>query len=214
MNMKHRTIKSVVNKRYSQDCFVNFTNGESEIIAMDLALKYNLSPKKELSELDLNEILSENRKIKVKQIAYKYANYKPRTAKQVNERLKQKGFSESEIGSALKFLKEFGLINDKKYAENFIKELLNKKPSGRSAMISELKKKGISKELAELSISRFFPFEDLPDLAMQAAEKKMRIIRHKPKEKQKQALITYLQRRGFVWETIKSILPNFFPDDE
>ena len=207
-------IKSIKKKRYSQDCFVNFTNGRSEVIAMDLALKYNLSKDRNLSENELREILADNRKIKVKQVAYKYANYKPRTQQQIIQRLKQREFQEDEIDIAIRFLKEFNLIDDEKYAENYIKELIKKKPSGKRVIKAELMKKGIDSDLADMTLNKFFPFDEIDDMAIQAAGKKMRMIRHKPKEKQKQSLINFLQRRGFRWETIKGILPEFFPSDD
>lgn len=206
-------IKNVKKKRYSQDCFVNFTNGKSEVIAMDLALKYNLSKNRKLSENELNKILAENRKIKVKQVAYKYANYKPRTEQQIIQKLKQKEFNDTEISIAIRFLKEFNLIDDDKYAENFLNELIKRKPSGKKVIKAELRKKGIDSDLADMTLDNYFPIDEVNDMAIQAAEKKMRIIRHKPEEKQKQSLINFLQRRGFTWETIKSILPLFFPTD-
>lgn len=206
-------IKNVKKKRYSHDCFVNFTNGKSEVIAMDLALKYNLSKNRKLSENELNKILAENRKIKVKQVAYKYANYKPRTEQQIIQKLKQKEFNDTEISIAIRFLKEFNLIDDDKYAENFLNELIKRKPSGKKVIKAELRKKGIDSDLADMTLDNYFPIDEVNDMAIQAAEKKMRIIRHKPEEKQKQSLINFLQRRGFTWETIKSILPLFFPTD-
>jgi regulatory protein len=206
-------IKSVRKKRYSQDCFVNFKNSESKILAMDIALKYGLKNDMPISEEFLDTMLAENRIIKVKQIAYKYANYKPRTELQVIQRLKQHEFSDDEIKLGLGFLRQFNLVNDEKYAVDFLKELIKKKPSGRKVVAAELRKKGISKEICEKTIADHFPDENLTDLAMQAAEKKMRMLRHNEPEKQKQSLINFLQRKGFDWQTIKNTTSKILPDD-
>jgi regulatory protein len=196
-------IHSIQKKRYSQDCFVNFKNSDSIIIAMDIALKNSLKKDMAISDSFLKTLLAENRQIKIKQIAYKYANYKPRTEQQVIQRLRQHDFSDEDINQALAFLREFNLINDEKYAKNFLEELMKRKPSGKKAVIAELLKKGINKEICEDTVAKYYPNDDPIDLALKAAEKKMRMLRNKEPDKQKQSLINFLQRKGFDWETIK-----------
>ena len=207
-------IKNVSKKNNSQDCFVNFTNGNSEVLSLDLVMKYNLTKDKQIANTKLERIISENRIIIVKKAAYNYANYKPRTIAQVKLRLKQKDFTSIEINTALDFLEEFNLVDDRKYAEMFLEEIIKKKPSGKAVIIAELRKKGIDNDIATETISRLFSDDELPDMAYQAAEKKMRMLRHKPLEKQKSSMIVFLQRKGFDWDTINQTLPRFFKEED
>jgi len=207
-------IQSIRKKKYSEDCFVNFKNSESIIIAMDIALKHSLKNDMPISDSFLGQLLAENRQIKVKQIAYKYANYKPRTEQQVIQRLRQQDFPDDEINQALAFLRQFNLINDEKYAKDYLEELMKRKPSGKKAVIAELLKKGINKDLCEKTVVDNYPEDDPSDLALKAAEKKMRMLRHKESDKQKQSLINFLQRKGFDWETIIKTVSSVIPDND
>jgi len=213
MKDENLIIDSIRKKKYSQDCFVNFKNCDSLIIAMDIALKYGLKKDLPISEELLETMLAENRKIKVKQIAYKYANYKPRTEKQVIQRLKQNEFTDDDIQFALGFLKKFNLINDEKYAVAFLTELLRKKPSGKKVALNELLKKGISSKISKETIDAYFPDEQTSEMALRAAEKKMRMLRHKEPDKQKKSLISSLQKRGFDWLTIRETVSIVLPED-
>ena len=65
---------------------------------------------------------------------------------------------------------------------------------------SELYRKGISREIIEEVINT----EDTEvELALKSAEKKIKQIKQSKSPKQ---LISYLARRGFSWDTIKTVL--------
>ena len=69
--------------------------------------------------------------------------------------------------------------------------------------MNELFKKGIDKDLASETTKKLFQNFDSTELAIKSAEKKLKTISHKPEEKQKQLLISHLQRNGFDWDTTK-----------
>lgn len=206
MSMKVISISLLKNKR---QCKVGLDNGEQLNVSTDLALKYTLSKGRILDESTIEIINSEQRLISAKSSAYNYASYKPRTIRQVNERLKQKGFENSEITSAIEFLKQFDLLDDIKYCKSFIENTLLRKPIGKSKLFMELLKRGIDKDLATESIHQYFPENESMDLAKKSADKKMRMLRTKPIEKQKSSLIAHLQRHGFSYEIIKQVVAEY-----
>ena len=179
-------------------------------ISTDLVLKYGLAKNVNLEDERKKEIDKEQRIIDAKQTAYNYASYKPRTITQIKEKLKLKEFSQSETELALKFLKDFNLIDDEKFAKDFINSFLKKKPSGKQRLSQELYQKGVPKDIIESSIEKHFPEEDKYELAIKACEKKLRTISNKTSDKQKTSLISYLQRQGFDWQVIKAMTNHFF----
>ncbi len=208
-----RKILSVKKTKRSSDCFVNFENDDSIVISMDLVLKYNLAKGRTLEDSEYDEIIREQRKIDLRQSAYKYASYKPRTEKEVRDKLMQKGFSHEEIKEALQFLEKFEFLDDAKYAENFIKEKLKLKNFGEFRMKMELIKRGIHRDLAEKSVSKYYPQDDEYEIAKAAAEKKITQILRKPEEKRWNSLSGYLQRQGFGWDVIKKICDEYLKKD-
>ena len=177
-------------------------------------MKYKLQKNQSLSQKELDKILAEQNLIDCKQAAYYYASYKPRTEQQVIEKLKQKKFAPTEIKQAIVFLYEFNLLDDKRFAENYIRNTLRRKPAGKFKLSADLRQKGIDKDTATAAVEKVFPHEDTLKLAMEATSKKMRLIAGKEKSKQKTSLISFLNNRGFDWDTIKQVIENKFSDDE
>ena len=209
-----RKILSVKKTKRSSDCFVNFEHDESIVISMDLVLKYNLVKGRDIDDCEFDEIIGEQRKIDLRQSAYKYASYKPRTEKEVRDRLMQKGFSNEEAKEALQFLEKFELLDDEKYAVDFIKEKLKLKNFGEFRMKMELIKRGIHRDLAEAAVSKYYPQEDEYEIAKAAAGKKISQIMRKPEEKRWNSLSGYLQRQGFGWDIIKKICDDYLKKDK
>ena len=68
------------------------------------------------------------------------------TKKEINEKLKQKGYDESTIMQEISFLEEYRYINDSNYAQKFINDCVNIKKWGEKRIYSELIKKGLVKK--------------------------------------------------------------------
>jgi regulatory protein len=199
-------------RRKKSLCRLTLDNNETLECSLDIVLKHNLHKGQELSEKEFEEVKKEQRKIDVKQAAYNYASYKPRAEQQVRDRLKQRGFSNDEINIGIDFLYQFNLLDDHGFSAAFIKNYLIKKPGSEYKIIAELRKRGISKEIAKNAAKENFPHKNEYSIARDAALTKLRKIQHKSKDKQKRAVADYLQSAGFRWELIKKILDEVFED--
>lgn len=199
-------IISIVGKRNSDSCYVNFDNGESLLLNLDIISKYLLIKGKTINADNISEILKAQHFIDVRKAAYRFASYKPRTEYQIRQKLKEKAYDDDEINFAVKFLLEFKLIDDENYAVTFIKNKANLKNYGANRIKLELKRAGIADNLIEDSINEYYPFENLLDIAKKAAAKKMKLLQNKPPEKQRNSLIQYLIRQGYDWSVIKRII--------
>ena len=204
-------IQSIVAKKNSSNCFINFYNVEEPlIISMDLVLKYKLKKELFIESEKIQKILDEQNKIDAKQTSYNYAAYKPRTEFEVRKKLISKKFSEQNIELAIKFLREFDMIDDKKYAENYVRNYFVRKSSGKTKLINDLISKGIDRSLANKIVIAHYPNDKHQEIIKSATEKKLRTISYKPVDKQKKSLESYLLRQGFDWNSIKSVLSEYF----
>ena len=207
----------VAQKKNPARCSV-FINGEFAFgCTLDTTLRFGLTKGKQLTKHDIDRLQEQEDIIALKQIALRYATYKSRTAAEVRRKMLEKDFAPEEADYAVQFLEEFGYVNDRKYAAAFLQEIMQRKPAGESRLRQELLKRGVSKHDIDDAFAEAFPPETARDNAFQsalaAAEKKLRSLERKEPQKRKQALIGYLQRQGFAWEVIKSVLEEVLRDD-
>ena len=203
-----KKIVKVIFSKKKQICFLHYDNGEQEEISLDLVNEYALTKGKVLSSELYSEIKSRQRKIDLKKSAYQYASFKPRTCFQVKDKLQKLGYNKEEINTAIDFLTEFEYLDDVRFANNYVKDILLRKSLSPGKLMMELQKKGIDRYTAEDAVNENFPHDNIYEIALKAAEKKMRMLASKPKEKQKSSLFSYLQRQGFNHDIIKNIMED------
>ena len=127
--------------------------------------------------------------------------------KQVAEKLIKKGFSTEDISRAIKKLKEYGYLDDEKFAGRLI-ENGKKKLIGRVKMSYELYKKGISKSMAAELMDSLYTEGEEREIAVAALDKKkISIIKNRENELIfKKKLYDFLHWRGFSSGIIEDIL--------
>jgi len=186
----------------SSNCLVTIAHGESYKISTDIILSYSLAKGQSIDKELFEQVLNKQRITEAKQRAYNYAAYKPRSTRQVEQKLHSIGFSKDETAVAIDFLKEFKLLDDKKYALEIAASLSKRKNFAASRIVIELQKKGIDKSLAQDAVEMTYPYSQADDMALAAAKKKLRLISGKSPEKQKKAVINHLITAGFDWDTV------------
>jgi len=163
-----------------------------------------------LSQDTIARLFEEQKIIDCKQAGFNYASFKPRTSKQVVDKLKILGFADEQIFPTINFLIDFDLIDDTRFSENYIDNKLRTKSIGVNKIRIELLKKGIKHDLIDAAIERKYPHHQTYDLALAAANKKIIQIKRKEENKQKPALINFLISQGFDWETIRAVAAEIF----
>jgi len=136
--------------------------------------------------------------------ALHFLKFRPRSIFEVEKKLREKKYPQSEINKVINFLKAKGFLNDLEFARSWIRNRNLLKPEGKKLLFLELRKLGIEKEIAEQALQE----EDMPDIekARIIFEKKRRAFQNLTKEEFKEKMIGYLFRRGFSWETIREIM--------
>jgi len=214
-DLKNHIIKSVQKKKYTPNCLIYFNYSELDnalVISTDLVVKYGLKKGMELSDNFYHILLQEQRIINIKNSAYSFASYKPRTEKQVRQRLSAKGFFDKEIDIAINFLYDFKLLDDYTFARQFCIDYMKRKNISRYKLYQEIIKRGIQKELADEISRDTYPLNQLDTIIRKAANKKLKSISYKPLRKQKESLISYLKRQGFSWTDINPVLNEIWKE--
>jgi len=135
--------------------------------------------------------------------AIKKLSYCDLTEYKLRAALKRKGFEEKEINNALSFLIEKNYINDERFAFNFINKCLREGKKGPKAILYELRKKGVKKNLSLIMIKQLIPEEKEIELINKLISKE--------KEKSDHCkIINKLLRKGFGKNAIRKAMVDKF----
>jgi len=110
---------------------------------------------------------------------------------------------ESITESIVNRLLQIGLLNDKIYAEAFIRDKMRFSPKSRFALMQDLFGKGISKEIANQALDT--EMKDEYTLLEMSYTKKYKDTEINLQDRKK---IDFLRRRGFAWDLITKFISN------
>lgn len=141
---------------------------------------------------------------KAKLRAMRLLERKDRTEKELCQKLLA-DYPEEIVREALEYVKSYGYVNDRRYAENFIR--LRCRSKSRMQIFQELACRGIDRDLVQDAWEEVSSLEsiDEKELIRSFVLKKFP-SGSKLDVKQMRRLQGYLSRRGFSWETICSVL--------
>lgn len=202
-------VKNIKFLKRKQVCQVELDSGEFLFLSMDLVIKFKISKNETINEQTLIQIKKEQRIFDAKRASLNYISYKPRTEKQVRDKLRSLGFSSSEIELCIKFLKEFNYLDDENFTEKYIRDNIKRKALSKKKLSYDLMKKGISRDIIDKFINLLIKDED----DFENAKKKLDKVKYKLKSlnesEQKKYIYQYLLRQGFKSDTIKEVLKDY-----
>ncbi len=136
--------------------------------------------------------------------AVKLLAAKPRSVRELRERLLEKLWTNDEIvGAVIEKLKEYKYLDDEQYARDLAVSKLRQKPQGKRRLQQSMSQKKLDKENVEAAISEAFeklPENELIDLAI---EKRLR-LKGKPETREDtKKFYDHLLRQGFGFDLIR-----------
>lgn len=159
----------------------------------------------QILDVELYNILEkENDYQNAKKVAENYLNYKSRTTQELINKLKSVTKNEKSINKVIEYYKRLDILNDKRYAEDFIKVYLTMKNESMTKTKYKLIQKGISAKMID-SILEGYDSEIEYDNIKIIFEKKYK-NRDLSDFKEKQKAFRYFSSRGFQYDAIKRIL--------
>lgn len=135
--------------------------------------------------------------------ALRYLSYRARSEAEMRKYLSDKGFSDHVSQTVIDRLKDERLINDPRFAQDWIDNRVSFRPRSQTQLRFELRNKGLSEDLIEDALQE----ADLDDIELACAAGKKLVGRYArldwPDFRQK--LGAALARRGFSYETVRSV---------
>ena len=174
----------------------------------DVAARENLQIGRHLSAGQVEKMKQADLLQNCYKAALHYLGYRPRSETEVRQRLRRRSFDADVVDKVITDLKERKLIDDVAFAGYWRDNRLSFKPRSRKLIKLELRQKGIVAEMASEAV------KDLDDefMAYEAGLKKARVLTSLDYSEFRRRLSGYLQRRGFNYEIIKSVIVRLWQE--
>lgn len=135
--------------------------------------------------------------------ALRLLGFRPRTEKEIKEKLQKKDFQEKIILQTIDLLKQDKLLGDAEFAKWWVEQRSEFRPKGNIILKQELLQKGVSREILDEVIEEASGEEAA---ARKLADKHVKKFGNLKNRENFQKAARFFQRRGFSWDIIKKIL--------
>jgi regulatory protein len=176
--------------------------GLARIVAAWLQVGQNLSDEK-IASLQAED---------AQEIAYlqaiKFLDYRDRSEAEIRVHLNKRDIDERVLDDVIDRLQKSGLVNDRRFATNWVENRIEFRPRGRRALSYELRQRGISEEIIQETLDQI----NDEDLAYQAAIKKAKNFRSLEWDDYRKKMSGFLSRRGFSYDITSPTLKRVWEE--
>ncbi|MFH1406931.1 MAG: regulatory protein RecX [Candidatus Omnitrophota bacterium] len=151
--------------------------------------------------------------IKAKSYALRLLAIRPRSIKELKDKLALKGYKPQDIEHIIEELTCKNFLNDLEYARVFLRSRISNNPKGVMLLKMELRQRGISDEIINAALSEVKESFSEKDAALKLAQARRRFLGKTEKDAAKKRIYDYLNRRGFTANTIYEVIKELFGKD-
>lgn len=204
-NLGEEVITQISKQKRSAKRYNIFLNGEYAFSAHeDLLVKYRLLKGETIQKTQMEQILKEDEQHRAYLDALNYVGFRPRSVKEVKQKLKQKGYEPEQIDHAVSSLEKQSYLNDLEFGKQWAEQRVTLHKKGRKWVEMELAGKGLNKDTIAKAVSEIdesSEFESAKGLAM----KKWKLMKDDPEGK-KRKLYGFLLRRGYSSSLVSMVM--------
>ena len=139
-------------------------------------------------------------------------DYRDHSEKEIRAKLMRKHGAEY-VDEAVEKLIELDLINDRRYAENYARELFEHKKFGKIRIKSELIAKGIASDIASEAVNSLFEDEEPDNIQRIVDIIEKKYYNRMNDEVGRKKVFSALQRMGYSFSDIREAMSEFSDDE-
>lgn len=132
-----------------------------------------------------------------------------RTEAELCEKLRQGEYPQEIVDAALDYVKSFGYLDDRRYAENYVRSKSGSK--SRKEIHAALRNKGIDREVISFAFEACFE-ESAEEEAICRLLRKKHFCPDSADERELQKIYGFLGRKGFRYDTVRQVIQNYNGD--
>jgi regulatory protein len=201
-------------------------DGEAEPrleLALDLVAREGLAPGDTLTAARIRDLQREDGVYRAREAALSLLSHRARSRAELRRRLLRKEHPTPVVEQVLGWLDDRGYLDDRSFAEAFVRDRLRLRPRGRIGLLQELRRKGIDDGTAEAAVEAVLRDEEVDEgsLAREAADawarknaSSLRRARRsrEDRERARRRLYGHLARRGFAPDAVRGAIDRVFHD--
>ena len=178
-----------------------------------VAVQRGLRSGVELDEAAVRELEGLAEAERATEAAVTFVAYRPRSEREVRDRLRRREFAPSAIDAAIERLRGWNYLDDRAFAEYWVENRAEHSPRGRRALEAELRAKGVDRNVTGDVLEEIDLGEE--DAALALARKRLPRLSALDEPTQRRRLAAFLGRRGYGWDVIRPVLDRLYgPGDD
>jgi regulatory protein len=181
---------------------VNVYLDEEYAFSLSLDEAARLRKGQTLSDSEVEQIRDQDAVAYAVDSAARFLAVRPRSVQEVRQNLVQKSHPPAVIDAALERLAALGYLDDRAFAEFWVRERNTFKPLSPRALRQELRQKGVAEEIVAEALGDLDPDE----VAYRAAMSQSRRLRGSDQRTFSEKMYAFLQRRGFSYTTARTVV--------
>jgi regulatory protein len=170
----------------------------------DMIVKYRLLKGEYVNATRIEMIITEDEYHKAFLEALRFIGRRPRSRKEIELKLNEKGYGEEAVNRTIQKLIEQKIIDDEQFANMWTEHRLFSQKKGRRWVQQELQQKGLSKELIQEALANVDEEAEFK-AAYDTAKKKWLTTKGEPFER-KHKLAAFMLQRGYSSTMVNIVL--------
>lgn len=180
---------------------IDLDEGEPLFINSEIVYSYNLQKGMEIPKQAIEQLLHDNELRKAKERGLYLMDYGDNTYAQLFGKLRR-NYSEDICYEVCDKLAEIGVINDRRYAENLARRLVEVKLMGRYRAVNDMKQKGLPKSIIDEALA---PYADGERERLRALIEK-KYMNKLDFDDRNRKVTASLVRYGYSFDVIRAVL--------
>ena len=182
-----------------------FLDGEAAVkLDAQVFLQSGLKPGDQVSDQELFELIQVSDARRAQEKALYLLEYRNYSKRELTEKIARTAASREAAQAAAVRMEELGLIDDRRFGEDYARELFSRKGYGARRAAQELRRKGLDQELVQELVEKYGSPEQSGENIRRVLEKKYPGWRED--EKVRRRAFAALQRLGYSYQEVREAM--------
>ena len=182
-----------------------FLDGEAAVkLDTQVFLQSGLKPGDQVSDQELFELIQASDARRAQEKALYLLEYRNYSKRELTEKIARTAASREAAQAAAGRMEELGLIDDRRFGEDYARELFSRKGYGARRAAQELRRKGLDQELVQELVEKYGSPEQSEENIRRVLEKKYPGWRED--EKVRRRAFAALQRLGYSYQEVREAM--------
>lgn len=182
-----------------------FLDGEAAVkLDAQVFLQSGLKPGDQVSDQELFELIQASDARRAQEKALYLLEYRNYSKRELTEKIARTAASREAAQAASGRMEELGLIDDRRFGEDYARELFSRKGYGARRAAQELRRKGLDQELVQELVEKYGSPEQSGENIRRVLEKKY--PGWQEDEKVRRRAFAALQRLGYSYQEVREAM--------